>query len=387
MDELAVVGLPFLTGSEENRGPLYDETGVPFEGRRLPVSTGGPQSFKIQAIRDNSGSFPPAVPLTSARVGNQAIVTVPGEMTAFMGSRLRTAVTRSGADDGLKRVVISGLANDFLQYFSSPDEFDRQHYEGGSTLYGRTSSVFIEEQLADLTDRMFSDRPGPEPYELDPTRGVSDEVARWDDGATEGAAEAQPSRSARRLGHPEFRWSGGPMGRDRPLDDPFVVIERRTKGEWRHVADDLGLRILWKADLNDTDGLYSAIWEPSRGQRTGRHRFTIRANNYTLHSDGFRLRRSRSLEPVLLSNQDGQADITLRYPAAVENTDLTERPTRVSRGRILVEVDGRRQRVRARRGIYTVRGRPGAKVTLARGTARDGHGNVNRRPLNFELAG
>ena len=32
----AVVGLPFLTGSEENRGPLYDITGVPFEGGGCP---------------------------------------------------------------------------------------------------------------------------------------------------------------------------------------------------------------------------------------------------------------------------------------------------------------------------------------------------------------
>ena len=29
-----MAGIPFLTGSEEGRGPLFDVTGVPFEGRR-----------------------------------------------------------------------------------------------------------------------------------------------------------------------------------------------------------------------------------------------------------------------------------------------------------------------------------------------------------------
>ena len=39
VDGTAVVGLPLFTGSEEGRGPLYDETGVPFEDRRAPVRT------------------------------------------------------------------------------------------------------------------------------------------------------------------------------------------------------------------------------------------------------------------------------------------------------------------------------------------------------------
>ena len=34
-----LLGLPFLTGSEEERGPLFDVTGVPFEDRRNPTST------------------------------------------------------------------------------------------------------------------------------------------------------------------------------------------------------------------------------------------------------------------------------------------------------------------------------------------------------------
>jgi hypothetical protein len=42
------MGFPFFTGSEENRGPLYDETHVNHEGQRLPLDN-GPQGRKIRA--------------------------------------------------------------------------------------------------------------------------------------------------------------------------------------------------------------------------------------------------------------------------------------------------------------------------------------------------
>ena len=61
-------------------------------------------------------------------------------MTVGMGSRVRDAVRTRPAARRHERVVISGLANEFLQYFVTPEEYDRQHYEGGSQLYGRTAA-------------------------------------------------------------------------------------------------------------------------------------------------------------------------------------------------------------------------------------------------------
>src|SRR3954447_4566614 len=45
-DSHAVTGLPLFTGSEEGRGPLYDVTHQPFEGRTGPER--GPQGDKVQ---------------------------------------------------------------------------------------------------------------------------------------------------------------------------------------------------------------------------------------------------------------------------------------------------------------------------------------------------
>ncbi len=74
---------------------------------------------------------------------------------------------------GLDRIVVSGLAGEFIQYLTTPEEYDRQHYEGGSTLYGPLSSNLLRQELAELARRLVSGEPAQAAYALDPTNGVS----------------------------------------------------------------------------------------------------------------------------------------------------------------------------------------------------------------------
>ena len=376
VDDHAVVGMPFLTGSEENRGPLYDETGVPFEGYRLPVGA-GPQGVKIQSVSDTGSTFPDAVPLTSARVGDRAIVTIPGEMTSGMGRRLRSNAERAVAGSGIDGVVVSGLANDFIQYFTSPPEYDRQHYEGGSSLFGRTSGVFIEERLIALLELMLAGEPAPAPDQDQRRNGIADDAAPFGTGATDAEALEQPSRT-RRLDRASFSWQGGPEGTDRRLDRPFVVVQRRAGKRWRPADSDLGLRMLWTVD---EDGAYEALWEAPQGAPLGRYRFRVRANGYRLTSEAFALRPARDLEAEVVSKSPGRAVIALRYPEAVENEDLAWRPRRARIGG--ADVDADRVRVAGKRVIVT--GDAGDEIEVARGALRDRQGNRNRNPLGFEL--
>ena len=319
VDERAVVGLPFLTGSEENRGPLYDQTGVPFEGYRNPAG-GGPQGTKIAAVADTGGVFPTSVPLTTVRVGDRAIVTVPGEMTSGMGRRLRDATEDSVRGSGIRRVVISGLANDFIQYFASPEEYDRQHYEGGTTLFGRATSIFVQERLIELLAALVAGEPAAPPDPHDFRNGVSDGAEPFPSGAANGEIVAQPDPVAR-MDRATFQWRGGPLGQDRPLDLAFVRIQRRIDDRWRTIDSDLGLQMLWTVD---EEGNYEALWEPTFKQRLGKHRFVITARGYRLRSRPFAVRPATGLRIV---------DGILRYPPAVENEDLTWRPTRALTGR------------------------------------------------------
>src|SRR4051794_24282378 len=129
-------GLSEFTGSEEGRGPLFDVTRTTFEGDHLPVSAGGlpqnPVSDPAQGDKIVIGApldVPKAVPLLALRIANRMIVSVPGEMTEEMGRRVRAAVLAASAKAGISSAVISGLANEYADYFTTPEEYDAQHYE------------------------------------------------------------------------------------------------------------------------------------------------------------------------------------------------------------------------------------------------------------------
>ena len=377
VDDRAVVGLPLITGSEEGRGPLFDVTQQPFEGRTSPVPSDPEQGSKIPLVE---GGPPNAVPLMAVRVGDRAIVSIPGEMTVGMGARVRAAVADAAAGAGIRGAVIAGLANEYLSYFVSPEEYDRQHYEGGSQMFGRLASNLLKGALVDLTQRLVRGEPAPEPYPFDPTNGLGADAPAYPPGAEAARALEQPY-SVERLQRSTFTFQGGPRGFDRPLDTPFVTIERRTARGWRPVADDLGLQIMWTVD---DSGRYRATWEAPLSARRGEHRFVVTGNRYRLVSQAFIVRRSDALAVQQSGTRDGgRVTVGLAYPAPAGNEDLTYRPRRAAGGRVDFQVAGRRRRVRSRRGTeFTVRAGD-APVTVPAGAARDRYGNVNGTALTI----
>jgi neutral ceramidase len=270
-----VAGTPFLTGSEEGRGPLYDVTGIPFEGRTGP-ERGDAQGHKlgVDGAASNEG-VPQAVPLMTVRVADGIIASIPGEPTVEMGRRVKRAVLGASSAAGVRQVVVAGLANEYVQYFTTPEEYDRQHYEGGSMLHGRLAGALLASELGGLAGRMARNEPSPEPYPFDPRNGLTADAPPFPAGATSATAVRQPGPA------PEFSWRGGPRGYDRPYDTPFVTIERREGTAWRPVTDDLGLDVRWRVD---DGGTHVAEWLTPR---PGTHRFVVTARRYRIASEGF----------------------------------------------------------------------------------------------------
>ena len=124
-------GLPFFTGSEEERGPLFDVTGQHYEDTRDPVGSDD-QGHKV-GVTGAGGSIPRVVPLIDVRVRDKLIATLPGEPTTEIGRRLRARILQAVAGSGVSDVVVSGLTNEFILYITTFEEFERQHYEGGNT--------------------------------------------------------------------------------------------------------------------------------------------------------------------------------------------------------------------------------------------------------------
>ena len=167
-----LAGIPFLTGSEEGRGPLFDVTQVPFEDRRTPATGFESQGHKVGVPGATSTeTVPQAVPLMTVRVGDRIIASLPGRADRRGRAAGQGRGARGAGAAGVKRVVVAGLANEFIQYLTTPEEYDRQHYEGGSTLYGPPSSVLLTQELGALAGRMARGEPAQPAPPVRPANG------------------------------------------------------------------------------------------------------------------------------------------------------------------------------------------------------------------------
>ena len=364
-------GMPFLTGSEEERGPLFDVTGEELEDRRNPVGS-DTQGHKI-GIAGAGQDLPRVVPIVAVRARDRLIVTIPGEPTVEIGRRVRAKVEQATAGAGIKRVVISGLTNEFILYVTTHEEYERQHYEGGNTHYGPNEGTFFAEELGKLAGVLVRGEPAPPPADFDPTFGVVPDGAPYGTGAASGSIVRQPAGTVPRLTEAEFGWQGGPLGLDRPVDRAFVRAQRKFGRRWRTMDSDLGLAMLWTVDAN---GLHSLRWEVPLSIRRGRYRFVVTAKRYRLVSKPFRVVPGAfTLDQV--PSGVGRLGVKLQYPAAVENQDLTWRPGASSGGTLRARAGRRFVRRRTKRGAVTLRAGSGIGVAIPSGGFRDRFGNKN----------
>ncbi|HEX5050756.1 MAG TPA: neutral/alkaline non-lysosomal ceramidase N-terminal domain-containing protein [Planctomycetota bacterium] len=228
-------------------------------------------------------SFPATVPLAVYRLGDLCLATLPGEFTTVMGRRVASAVAER-AHVAPARVLLLGLANEYVSYFTTPEEYEAQQYEGASTLYGAESGPWIAHNLAQLASAVAPavgrTARGSYAYSVKPVRhfGLADlgePPLRHDDGLEPLIVD---ERHVPRRDWPHVEWSE----RRRELHDligtagdavPFVVV-RDDAG--RAVADAAGIELVTVALRVDGDTVeWTCIWLQPRAP-AGRYTFARR---------------------------------------------------------------------------------------------------------------
>lgn len=94
--------------------------------------------------------FPARAPMAALRIGDWAMVTIPGEASCRLGMTVKDAVREMG----LANPCIAGLANDYVGYILSEDEYKQNSYEVTVSMYGDQLGPVIVEAASDLGRRV-----------------------------------------------------------------------------------------------------------------------------------------------------------------------------------------------------------------------------------------
>jgi neutral ceramidase len=173
-----VVGNALTAGAEDGQTPVL--RWLPFFHEGWATSrwffTGSCQGHKrhiggiFQPLVLKKKDFPHDLFFQVIRVGDVVLVPLPFEVTCQAGRRISRAVARE-TGDGSGRVVVISCANGYFGYVTTPEEYSRQHYEGGHTLYGPNTASFLEQHAAALAAAMAKEkiRDVPEEWAFDLT--------------------------------------------------------------------------------------------------------------------------------------------------------------------------------------------------------------------------
>lgn len=111
----------------------------------------------VQPVLISTEGFPLRVPLALQRLGDRLLAFVPAELTITAGQRVRRAVERSYGQGLRDRTLVVGLSNAFIQYVTTPEEYELQQYEGASNLYGSQTLDFLSEKFGWLAVSLRGD--------------------------------------------------------------------------------------------------------------------------------------------------------------------------------------------------------------------------------------
>ena len=104
----------------------------------------------FQPLLEPKDNFPNVVMFQIIQINDTLILPLPFEVTIHAGKRIKSKISRSYSTADIKHIWITSNSNGYFGYTTTVEEYSKQNYEGGHTLYGKNSTPYIAEQLASL---------------------------------------------------------------------------------------------------------------------------------------------------------------------------------------------------------------------------------------------
>lgn len=257
---IAALGTAFGAGTEDGRGLDFfsegDLSASPFWAAITWMLT---QPTAAQAachapkpILVAQGNFKPypwtpdVLPVSIIKIGQLGLLAVPSEFTVTAGRRLKKTVA-SVDGTGINHMVVAGYSNAYSGYVTTKEEYDVQHYEGGSTHFGPWTLAAYQQSFKRLAASLVSNTAPNFPESEPSLRELASEQMTFQTGVVHdqapifksiGQVVTQPSSqySAGNVAKAVF-WSGHPKNSLQTMDS-FLAVQRWTGGAWKTVLND-----------------------------------------------------------------------------------------------------------------------------------------------------
>lgn len=249
----AAVGTPLVAAPREHTSPVIGHLPMIRQGsRRWGEEADSCQGRKrilggdfLQSLLEPKDSFPDYVLFQLVQINDLVLLPLPFEVTTESGRRFAAAVEEAYRSQGMMapQVMVTSLAGGYTGYVTTPEEYGRQYYEGGHTLYGKNTQPYLEAQIARLAQDMLA--RGERLVELPSQWEYRFQIKRF-------LPEAKPALGQRAVleepwfrhagvyheGHWRFRWRDVNPGLI-AFHEPLLSIETRTDGgEWQPLVID-----------------------------------------------------------------------------------------------------------------------------------------------------
>ena len=185
---------------------------------------------------------PQVLALQVLRIGQVAIIALPGEITTMAGRRLKQTVLSALQSAGVRHVGISALTDGYSQYITTKEEYDMQWYEGATTYFGPYTLMAYQQEYARLATAIATGAavpPGPA-IEERPQRELMPKH-RFDEppegyGYGDVVTEALPSYTRGEIVTVKF--AGANPRSNLKTQDTYLAVEIQSGLFWDRVADD-----------------------------------------------------------------------------------------------------------------------------------------------------
>ena len=326
---IAVLGAGGIVADDGVCAPTDNFAG-PGQGRKFPAVAG-------------AGLVPSVNPVAVWRIGDLGVVALPSEVTTQMGRRIRNAVA-AGGRGAFERVAMAGLANGYVSYTATPQEYDHCGYEGSFTLFGRRQGARWADVARAALAALIDGLPGEGAAEPPPFAFGAPNAAPVDQTPGAGQVVTQPASEVRRHGRATFRWNGGDPAVDAPRGRTFVSLERMENGAWQLAGSEDGE---YDTTALGADGVWTETWQFDTCDPLGTYRFRVTGvadrgagpAPYEVTSAPFQLLATPPLQPASPVVEGGQASVTATYADPGADA-LLALPRRVRSGSATLSVNG-----------------------------------------------